>query len=162
MLAFAAYTGARRSEMLRSERGDWDFDAGVVTIRQKKADRTRNFTRRIVPIHPFLASAMKAWFAIHPGGVWTIANDEGSPIGPQISTGYFRRLMKGGKWSVLHGWHTFRHSLASNMASAGVDQRVINELLGHRTEEMERRYRHLLPHKQEHALNAIFRRADPA
>lgn len=156
MVAFAAYTGARRSEMLRSERDDWDFDAGIVTIRQKKSDRSRNFTRRTVPIHPALAAVMEAWFAVHPGGSWTIANQDGEPIGPQISTGYFRRLMRGGKWSVLHGWHLFRHSLASNMASAGVDQRVINEILGHRTEEMERRYRHLLPHKQEHALNAMF------
>jgi hypothetical protein len=43
------------------------------------------------------------------------------------------------------------------MASAGVDQRIINEILGHHTEEMERRYRHLLPRKQEHALNGLFR-----
>ena len=143
--------------MLRSERDDWDFDSGVVAIRQKKADKTKSFTRRSVPIHPALAEIMRAWFSNHPGGPWTIATEKGLPIGPQISTGYFRRLMKGGKWCVLHGWHTFRHSLASNMASAGVDQRIINEILGHRTEEMERRYRHLLPGKQENALSALFR-----
>ena len=43
------------------------------------------------------------------------------------------------------------------MASAGMDQRIINEILGHNTEEMERRYRHLLPRKQADALNALFR-----
>jgi hypothetical protein len=48
------------------------------------------------------------------------------------------------------------------MASAGVDQRVINEILGHHTEEMERRYRHLLPRKQEHAPSALFRGNVPA
>lgn len=157
LVAFAAYTGARRSEMLRSERDDWDFGAGMVTLRQKKADRSKAFTRRDVPIHTDLATVMRAWFQRHPGGPWTIATEDGSPIGPQNSTGYFRRLVKGGKWSVLRGWHVFRHSLASNMASAGHDQRIISEMLGHRTEEMERRYRHLLPHKQEHALNALFR-----
>ncbi len=156
MVAFAAYTGARRSEMLRSEVDDWDLSAGVVAIRQKKSDKSKSFTRRNVPIHPELARIMRAWFADHPGGRWTIAAEDGSPIGPQISTGYFRRLMKGGKWSVLHGWHTFRHSLASNMASEGIDQRMISEILGHRTEEMERRYRHLLPSKQEHALHSLF------
>ena len=156
MFAFAAYTGARRGEMLRSERDDWDFEGGIVTIRQKKADKSKSFTRRSVPIHPDLAEAMKGWFDGHPGGPWTIATDDGSPIGPRMSTKYFRGSLKGGKWSVLHGWHTFRHSLASNMASAGTDQRIISEILGHHTEEMERRYRHLLPRKQEHALHALF------
>ena len=127
MIAFAAYTGARRSEMLRSERDDWDFDAGVVTIRQKKSDKSKSFTRRNVPIHSELAEIMRAWFEGHPGGPWTIADEDGKPIDPRVSTGYFRRLMRGGKWSVLHGWHTFRHSLASNMASAGVDQRAITD-----------------------------------
>ena len=156
MFAFAAYTGARRSEMLRSERDDWDFGTGVVTIRQKKSDKSKSFTRRTVPINSALANIMRAWFDRHPGGTWTIAAQDGSPIDPRISTGYFRRLMRGGKWEVLHGWHTFRHSLASNMASAGVDQRIINDILGHSTVEMERRYRHLLPGKQEHALNSLF------
>ena len=159
MFAFAAFTGARRGEIIRSERDDWDFDAGLVTIRQKKADKSRSFTRRNVPIRSDLAQTMKAWFANHPGGQWTIATDDGSPIGGRMATKYFRGAVKGGKWAVLHGWHTFRHSLASNMASAGVDQRVINEILGHSTEEMERRYRHLLPQKQEQALHALFQRS---
>ena len=73
MFAFAAYTGARRSEMLRSEREDWDFEAGFVSIRQKKADKSKTFTRRNVPIHPALADVMTAWFDEHPGGPWTIA-----------------------------------------------------------------------------------------
>ena len=35
MLCFAAYTGARRSEILRSELDDLDFSSGVITIREK-------------------------------------------------------------------------------------------------------------------------------
>src|SRR5262249_24888228 len=67
MFAFCAYTGARRSEILRSEREDWDFAAGTVAIRQKKADTSRTFTLRHVPIHPALAEIMRAWFRRHPG-----------------------------------------------------------------------------------------------
>ena len=143
--------------MLRSERGDWDLSpGGSVTIRQKKADKSKTFTRREIPIHSALAEIMRAWFDRHPGGPWTIATENGSPIDPRISTAQFRRVVRGGKWQVLHGWHTFRHSLASNMASAGTDQRIINGILGHNTAEMERRYRHLLPGKQGHALNSLF------
>jgi integrase len=157
MFAFAAFTGARRGELIRSLREDWDFEGGIVSIRQKKADKSRTFTRRNVPIHPILAKAMSEWFHTHPGNPWTIATDDGSPIGPRMATKYFRGAVKGGKWAVLHGWHTFRHSLASNMASSAIDQRVINEILGHHTEEMERRYRHLLPRKQAEAIGSMFR-----
>jgi len=162
MFAFAAYTGARRGEMIRSERDDWDFDGGVVTIRQTKADKSKSFTRRSAPIHPQLADIMQAWFKKHPGGNWTLCMSDGRAVIPQTASEFLREALDGGKWRVLRGWHTFRHSLASNMASAGVDQRVINEILGHHTEEMERRYRHLLPRKQEHALNALFRDQAPA
>jgi site-specific recombinase XerD len=159
LFAFAAYTGARRSEMLCSERDDWDFEAGVVSIRQKKANKSRTFTRRNVTIHPALADVMRRWFKHHPGGPWTIATADGARIVPMSATKYFRRTVRGGKWSVLRGWHVFRHSLASNMASAGVDQRVINEMLGHHTDEMERRYRHLLPRTQAQALHGLFQAA---
>ena len=40
----------------------------------------------------------------------------------------------------------FRHSFASNLAAASVDQRIIDEWMGHQTEEqMRTRYRHLFP-----------------
>lgn len=157
MFAFAGYTGVRRGEMLRSERDDWDFDAGVVSIRQKKADNTKTFTRRSIPIHAVLSGIMREWFQATPCCQWAISTGIGNPIGPRMSTKYFRATVARGKWAVLHGWHVFRHSLASNMAVAGVDQRDINSILGHHTEEMERRYRRLCPRQQEHALNAMFR-----
>jgi site-specific recombinase XerD len=36
-----------------------------------------------------------------------------------------------------------RHSVASYLAAAGVDQRIIDDILGHQSQEMQRRYRHL-------------------
>jgi integrase len=159
IFAFAAFTGARRSEMIRSERDDWDFQAGIVMIRQKKSDRSKTFTRRYVPLHPMLAEIMTEWFRVHPGGLWTVCMPDGRSMIPQTASEFLRATLRGGKWSVLHGWHTFRHSLASNMASAGVDQRLINDILGHNTEEMERRYRHLLPSKKSQALDGLFHAA---
>jgi integrase len=91
---------------------------------------------------------MEAWFANHPGGIWTLCMPDGRQVIPQTASEFFRTTLEGGKWRVLHGFHAFRHSLASNMASAGTDQRVISEILGHHTDGMERRYRHLLPCKQ--------------
>jgi hypothetical protein len=58
LFAFAAFAGARRSEMIRSEQDDWDFRAGLGSIRQNKADRSKTFTRRHVPLYPTLAEIM--------------------------------------------------------------------------------------------------------
>jgi hypothetical protein len=60
------------------------------------------------------------------------------------------------KWSVVKGYHVFRHSFASNLAAAGVDQRTIDGLMGHGTETMARRYRHLFPDAKRNAVDQLF------
>ncbi len=121
MFAFCAYTGARRSEILRSELEDWDLANGTVDIRQKKADTSHDFTLRQVPIHPALSAAMRVWFDQHPGGPFTICTQNRKQIGPRMATKYFTAALAGSKWSILRGFHVFRHSLASIMASQGID-----------------------------------------
>ena len=59
MCVMAAHTGARRSEMLRAERQDVDFEAGIITIREKKRVRGKVTTRR-VPISSRLKEALAA------------------------------------------------------------------------------------------------------
>jgi integrase len=36
-----------------------------------------------------------------------------------------------------------------------VDQRIIDEWMGHQTEEMRKRYRHLLPDQQQMAIDLV-------
>jgi integrase len=156
MIAIAAYTGARRGEIVRSLREDFDLEAGVVAVRQKKSDCSKTHTIRHVPVHTALRQAMEVWFGEHPGGPFALCTPDGRPLGARMATKHFRRAVAGGPWSVLRGFHVFRHSLASIMASKGVDQRVINDILGHSTEEMERRYRHLFPKNREQALRGLF------
>ena len=48
-------------------------------------------------------------------------------------------------WAALRGYHLLRHSFISALASEGVDQRVIDEVVGHQSEEQRKRYRHLYP-----------------
>lgn len=155
MFVFAAYTGARRGELLRSRHEDWDFDGGFVRIRQQKADRSRVFTFREVAIHPDLAETMKTWFGSMTNPTYAISRWD-RMLRANQATKWFRATLEPGKWSVLRGWHVFRHSLASNMAAAGIDQRLIDATLGHTTAAMSRRYRHLLPSKQTDAIRTLF------
>lgn len=73
MIAFAALTGARRSEILRSRIEDFDFEAGTVLVREKKKDKTKTITYRRIEMAPLLRQVMQDWFQHHPGGQSTIS-----------------------------------------------------------------------------------------
>ena len=51
--------------------------------------------------------------------------------------------------------HTFRHSFASILAMKGVDQRIIDAMMGHQTEEMRARYQHLFPKAKQRAIDEL-------
>jgi len=165
MVCLAAHTGARRSELLRLRVDDVDFATETVLLHEKKRARGRRTCRR-VPLSLFVQTVLREWLAAHPGGQYlfcqaAVVRSKSGVEAPIAVTrneahDHFRRAVAGSRWAVLRGWHVLRHSFASNCAAAGVDQRVINEWVGHQTEEMVRRYRHLLPDQQRKAINLVF------
>jgi integrase len=192
MIAFAAHTGARRSEMLRVRMHDLDLPGNAVLIREKKRARGKRTIRR-VPLAPKLKNILEDWLAEHPGGQFLFCHASevlrskkrskttGHQCGKDRSTGlkgrmatvkkrekppqsaltkdeahdHFHRVLAGSKWEVLRGWHVLRHSFVSNAAAAGIDQRLIDSWVGHQTEEMRRRYRHLIPSMEQEAISRI-------
>ncbi len=166
MCCFAAYTGARRAEMLRALVADVDFQSQTVLLRERKRAKGRATTRR-VPLSPQLVSVLKDWLAVHPGGQHLFAQatvvphsktarSGVTPITPDEAHDHFRRALSDTKWNVMRGYHVFRHSFISLAASRGVDQRLIDEWVGHQTDEQRRRYRHLYPTTQQTAINLMF------
>jgi len=119
----AAYTGARRSEILRSRVDDLDCEAGTITIREKKRDPTREMSFRSVPMSASLKEVLLEWLrADHPGGPYMICGRDGRPLTRQMMTKAFRSAVDGSSWRVVRGYHLLRHSFASNCALKGVDQ----------------------------------------
>lgn len=167
-IAFAAFTGARRSEIMRSQIEDWDFERGIVRIRERKGSRKKKTTFRDLNIHPRLAKIMKEWFKIHPGGIYTIvvppnlprsrtSNGRPMPLTRNQAHTHFERAMEGSKWRVLKGWHVLRHSFCSNCARLGVPDSVIDAWMGHRGDEaIKKRYRHLFPCDKRKFMEALF------
>jgi integrase len=193
LFCFAAYTGARRSEILRAEVADIDFPGGTVLIREKKRSRQQRTTRR-VPLTGQLAAVLKEYLSAHPGGSTLFS--QGGVVGRSkkrsATTGHqdekvrpsslkgrlatvkkreetaaggvtrdechdhFKRTLAGTKWEGIRGLHALRHSFISACASKGVDQRLIDEWVGHSTEEQRKRYRHLFPSVQRSALEGVF------
>jgi integrase len=77
MFVFVAHTGARRSEMLRSQVEDLDFTAGRVCLREKKRDRSVKLTFRHVEMSPLLREVMAGWLKDgHPGGPHTFCHGD--------------------------------------------------------------------------------------
>lgn len=153
----AAYTGARRSEILRSRVDDLDLEAGTITIREKKRDRSREMTFRTVPLAPALGELLRGWLdEDHPGGPYTICGRDGRPLSRQMLAKAFRAAVEDTPWQVMQGYHVFRHSFASNCALKGIDQRIIDAWMGHQTEAMRHRYRHLFPEQQQEAIRSVF------
>jgi integrase len=156
MFVLAAHTGARRSEMMRSRIDDFDFESKTVLIREKKKDKSTQITYRRVPMSPLLVQVMSAWFCQHPGGSYTFCLTPNEMLKQTFTTKCFRRSLKGSKWVRLRGFHVFRHSFASNLAAKGIDQRVIDEFMGHQTEAMRKRYRHFFPDQRQKTIELVF------
>ena len=75
---------------------------------------------------------------------------------PNDADDLFKSAFVRSKWRHLRGWHVIRHSFISNCAAKNVDQRMIDEWVGHTTEAMRRRYRHLISGQQRQAIQAVF------
>lgn len=69
---------------------------------------------------------------------------------------HFKRALRGTKYQVVRGFHVFRHSFCSNLAMKGIDQRMIDEFVGHQSPEQQKRYRHLSPSSKAEALKTVF------
>lgn len=167
MFAFAAHTGARRSEMRRSQIHDIDFEGKRIDIRERKRVQGKH-TLRSVPMSPLLESVLRKWLAKHPGGKYTFclgaivpksskSRRQPIPLTCEEAGHHFQQVLRGTKWQRLRGWHALRHSFCSNCAAQGVDQRMINSWVGHQTESsMVRRYRHLIPSQEQAAISTVF------
>lgn len=77
-------------------------------------------------------------------------------LSPDQAHGHFTRTLQNSKWEKIKGWHCLRHSFISNLASQGIDQRIIDDFVGHTTEQMRRRYRHLFPDVKQAVIDAVF------
>jgi integrase len=166
MAVLAAHTGARRSELTRSQVGDFDFTAGTVRIHEKKRVKGRR-TTRLVPLSSRLVEVIQVWFAEKRPSVFSFPRElkvnrkrksrqDEDAVSVDEATNHLESTLSGSMWENVRGWHIFRHSFISNCAAKGIDQRMIDRWSGHQTEEMRKRYTHLFPDAQREAMSLVF------
>jgi integrase len=167
--AIPAYSGMRRGEVLRLRWTDVELDQGYLVARSRKQSRRVKETVRRIDLHPELEQELRRWKDLRPGGQFVVCRpDSFEPLDRDLANRAFWQPMRGTAWCLDSrknwfkvGFHTYRHSFASNLASLGVDQRIIDEWMGHQTEAMRKRYRHLFPRVRRSAIES-FTLAGPA
>jgi integrase len=158
-----AYAGLRRGEVLRLKWGDIDFDADEITAWSQKQSRSKKHTKRSIQLHDELKEILLDWQTQRPKGQYVVCEKGASrPLTLAEADSAFRQPLSDTCWCLDRKrrryaikFHTYRHSFASNHAARGVPQSILDEWMGHQTEAMRKRYRHLFPKDRKKAIGSF-------
>jgi len=148
-----AKTGMRNKELCNLKLSDIDWQRQEMTIRQSKHNKTR-----IMPIeekmlfgrtYPSLKNYIQHW-RIDSCKHYVFTTKE-----RRMTQNYLRRIIKEVGKKAGMSWihpHSFRHYAATNMLRAGVNIRIVQEILGHASIETTGRYLHVIEHDGREAV----------
>jgi site-specific recombinase XerD len=96
-------------------------------------------SRKPVPLHPSVVKCLEAWrqetpYASDKDFIFASVRRNGKqPLSPDTLLKKVIRpaVERAGIQGKAIGWHSFRHSLATNLLAAGVDLKTAQELLRH-------------------------------
>ena len=149
-----AYTGIRFGEARALQWEDVDFKAKKIWVRSRKQSKTRQISMRDIEMNDALVRVLKEHREFAPNGGLVFCDEDGLHISPGWFRYHFNDLIKETPFEGI-GFHCLRHSFSSNLASSGVDDRLIDHFMGHQTDEMRRRYQHLFPSDRRRAIDKI-------
>jgi integrase len=153
-LCFAAYTSARRSELVRVTRKDVNLEDGTVRLRLKKGRGQKAYKFHIFPLHDDL----KELLAIHLEELPTnqlslFASNDAHIVGDKFEEkeerskaealgDALKEALAETEFRLCSGWHIHRHSFISMLAENKVGIEQAKSLVGHSTSAIHLRYRH--------------------
>jgi integrase/recombinase XerD len=151
--------GLRLDEGRHLQPGDLDSARMLVHIHRGKGARDR-----YVPLPTRTLNVLREWYATHRNPTWIFpASGRGQkdrsiatvPIGRSSVQNVIRRVVRQLAIKKRVSMHTLRHSYATHLLEAGVNLRLIQNYLGHRSLRTTTLYLHLTTHGQEHAVSVI-------
>jgi integrase len=123
---------------------DLDLDLMQVNVhrscvRNHFGDTKTEASRKPVPLHPSVVACLKIWRQDSPYRgdddflFPSIRRKGKQPLSPDTLLKKIIRpaLVRAGIKGKVIGWHSLRHSLATNLRAAGVDLKTAQELLRH-------------------------------
>jgi integrase len=144
MVLLIGSTGLRRSEMIALTWSDLNLRTMEVNVlrscvRNRIGKTKTESSCRPVPLHPIVLNALLEWRAKSPYStdldfLFSSVGFKGNkPLSPDSIQEKSVRpaLARIGVVGRHIGWHSFRHSLVTNLRSLGVDIKVAQELMRH-------------------------------
>jgi integrase len=141
-------TKVMRDWLRRHAESPYTFCHGEVVGRSKKRSKTTG--HKSGKDRPTTASGRGA--TVREREDWPAPG----PLSKDESNHHFKKALEGSKWAVVRGFHVFRHSFASNLHHVRATDGYIDQSMGHQTEEMRRRYRHVLPEEGQETIKRLF------
>jgi len=145
----ALHTGARTSEVLRGQVGDYNSQTGMIKIHQTKDSRKPKV--RFVPMTPMATAAYNALAAGKENDAPLCTNRNGEPL-YEMRYWFLRALEASGVKDFT--FHDVRHTAASRWVMSGVPLAAVAKYLGHSGAGMVMRYAHLQPEVNAKAVSA--------
>ncbi len=153
-LCVAAFTGARRGEIVMVTWAHADLAKREITFHSKKQSASKKTVPRTVRINDRLLPVLRE-HKLKTGGLgYLFPGRKDGHLAADSLRDNLGRLINGTQYDGV-GWHTFRHSFVTHLARAGVSRDVIKKMVGHVSDAMFDRYRHVLPDEQEDAMEAL-------
>jgi len=140
----AGSTGLRRSELFALRWSDVNFFTMEIAVtravvRNHFGETKTEASHKPVPLHPAVKDALAEWRgeSLYKGDedflFPSLRMNGKQPLTPDmVLRKIIRPALVRAKVTVkMIGWHSFRHSLATNLRALGVDVKVAQELLRH-------------------------------
>ena len=143
LVLMAAGTGLRMSELFGLKWKDVDFKSGQLSVTRSIVDQVvgpckTEASQKPVPLDSSLAEALRSWrrrtrFRGPDDWVFASPHTRGSKpySGQPLMRYYIQPAARRIGISKRIGWHTFRHAYSTLLRAAGVDIKVMQELLRH-------------------------------
>jgi integrase len=137
---FIMYTGLRMGEMLALTWNNIDFekktvhiDSAVYLVKDRNPKYTKNNKPRTVPLGNVAYEAIQRIYKDRGESKYVAHNKEGNLVLPSVFSSILERVFDLADISIQKGTnvHALRHTFASMCFDAGMNVRVISELLGH-------------------------------
>jgi len=150
-IVVALKTGMRIGEILALRWIDIDFDTNIIKVNGSinvdyERAPTKNGKTRVIPMSYELRDRLKSLMppSAEKTNLYIFGREhDGKPHSVFAVSDALKKVAKNlGITEHLH-WHKFRHTFASNIAMAGVNMRILQELMGHATILMTERYSHV-------------------
>ena len=155
LYCLTAYCGLRRAEIAGLPWSEVDLDAGTITVRETRPDDgddpddpKSEAGERTIALSAMLASLLRAWQEkqlferLEWGEAWqnsglVFTREDGRALRPGHISEHFGMLVRRSGLPPVR-FHDLRHGAATLSLAAGVDIKIVQEMLGHSTSSFTR------------------------